>query len=104
MGITSAPGRVCRTTTLGDATLVTVNTAEGPIDLLAPATPDQRGAEAGAAGLRRLQWVRLHLSADVPFARLAGTTRHPQVRTLTLGAGLALAERGVPAYVVGEGS
>ena len=104
MGITGAPGRVRRTTSLADCTIVTVTTEQGPVDLVVRAMPDHRAAEAAAAGLWRLQWVQLHLDAEVPHARLAGTTRHPHVRTLSLAGGLALAERGVPAFVVGEGS
>lgn len=104
MGITGAPGHVLRTTSLGDGTIVSIATPDGSADIAVRAVPDHRAAEAAAAGLWRLQWVQLHLDAEVPHARLAGTTRHPHVRTVSLAAGLALAERGVPAFVVGEGS
>lgn len=104
MRLTDVPGRVRRTTSLGDCTIVTVSTAGEPHDVVLHAVPDHGAAQAAAAGLWRLQWVRLHLDVEIPYARLAGTTRHPHVRTLPLSAALALAERGVPAFVVGEGS
>jgi len=102
VGIT-ARGRVLRCTALGDHTIVTVDAPDGPHDLLVGAVPDHGAVAAATAGLWRLQWVQLHLGAEVPHARLAGTTRHPHVRTITVATALALAERGLPAFVVGEG-
>lgn len=96
-------GRVRRVTSAGDGSVVTVEGPDGLRDIALPCTPDGAGATMAKAGLWRLQWVRLHLDGDASFARLAGTTRHPHVRTLPLAAALALAERGVPAYVAGEG-
>lgn len=72
-------------------------------DLALPVEPDPAAAAVATAGLWRLQWVQLHLDGDAAVARLAGTTRHPHVRTIPAAAALALAEQGVPAYVVEQG-
>jgi hypothetical protein len=100
---TTGLGRVHSITAAAGRTIVTVHGADGLRDLVLPIEPDRRGAVAAAAGLWRLQWVRLHLDAAAPIARLAGTTRHPHVRAIPLAAALALAEQGLPAFVVEEG-
>ena len=92
-------GRIRNITGLGDRPTVTV----GDRDLVVAGAPARLAAEAAAAGLWRLQWVRLHLDGPTPHARLAGTTRHPHLRTISLDAALGLVARGVPAYVSGEG-
>ena len=96
-------GRVRRVTSAGGQTIVTVEDVDGLHDVVLPIAPDRRGAVAATAGLWRVQWVRLHLDVPAPVAHLAGTTRHPHVRTIPLAAALALAEQGVPAYVSREG-
>jgi hypothetical protein len=93
-------GRVRRITATQGRTTVTVDAADGPHELVLPIEPDRSGAAVAAAGLWRLQWVRLHV--DGPVAELGGTTRHPHVRAIPLGAALALAEQGLPAYVVAD--
>jgi hypothetical protein len=97
------PGRIRRITSAGGQTIVTVEQADGLHDVLVPIAPDRRAAQAAVAGLWRVQWVRLHLDVPAPIARLAGTTRHPHVRSVPLSAALALAEQGVPAYLSREG-
>lgn len=101
--ITTELGRVRWLTSAGNGSVVTVEGPDGLRDLALPCAPDHAGATVAAAGLWRLQWVRLHLDGDASFGRLAGTTRRPHVRTVPLASALALAERGVPAYVAGEG-
>ena len=96
-------GRVRSVTELEGRTLLSVEGVDGPFELVVPVAPDARAARAAAAGLRRLQWVQLVVDDVSPHARLAGTTRHPHVRVVPLGAGLALARQGLPAYVLGEG-
>jgi hypothetical protein len=93
-------GRLRHVTSLGDRSLVTVEGPVGPHDLVVPTAPDRAAAVAAAAGLWRLQWVRIDLGGGLPTARLAGTTRHPHVRAIPVCAALALAEQGVPAFVV----
>jgi hypothetical protein len=99
---TVALGRIHRLTSAGGQTIVTVADTDGVHDVVLPVAPDRRAAVAAAAGLWRLQWVRVHLEGATPTARLAGTTRHPHVRAVPLSAALALAEQGVPAFVCGE--
>ena len=96
-------GRVRHVAVLGERSLLTVDGPQGVHAVVTSQLPDAGLARAAAAGLRRLQWVRLHLDGPTPSAELAGTTRHPQVRTIPIAAGLALAVQGLPAYVVGEG-
>jgi hypothetical protein len=100
---TTGLGRVQRVTSAHGRTILTVDGPDGVRDLVLPISPDRAAGVAAAAGLWRLQWVRLHIDAPSPIARLAGTTRHPHVRSIPLSAALALAEQGVPAFVVGEG-
>lgn len=95
-------GRVRSVTSLDRRTIVSLDGPDGPVDVVVPLAPDGQAAVAAAAGLWRLQWVRLQLDGVSPHARLAGTTRHPHVRVITLAAGLALAAQGLPAFVVGQ--
>lgn len=101
---TNGVGRVRRITSAHGRTIVTVDGHDGVEDLVLPVAPDRQAATAATAGLWRLQWVRLHLDAPAPHGRLAGTTRHPHVRTIPLTAALALAEQGLPAFVDAEAS
>ena len=100
---TARRGRVVHLAGGRGQTVVTIDAGDGRRDVVVPLEPDHRGARAAAAGLWRIQWVGFDLDAPVPVARLAGTTRHPHVRTIPLAAGFALAEQGVPAFVLGEG-
>lgn len=101
VGTATGSGRVHRVTSVGNTTLVTVDGPDGLHDVAVAVAPDRALATVACAGLRRLQWVRVDLDVEVPSAILAGTTRHPQVRRVTIGAALALAEQGVPAFFVG---
>lgn len=93
-------GRVHRVTSVGGRSIVTFEGADGLHDVAVPVGPDRRAARVAAAGLWRLQWVRLRFDAGVPTALLAGTTRHPHVLAIPVSAALALAEQGLPAFVV----
>jgi hypothetical protein len=96
-------GRIRRITSAGGQTIVTVEHVGGLHDVVVPIAPDRQAAQAAVAGLWRVQWVQLHLDVPAPIARLAGTTRHPHVRSIPISAALALAEQGVPAYLGREG-
>ena len=53
-----------------------------------------------ACGLRRVQWVRIDLTADVPRAEVAGIGhRQPVIRPIPLRTANALAASGVPTLV-----
>lgn len=100
VSVTRGLGRVLGITSASGRTIVTVNGPDGLRDLALPVAPDRAAAVVAASGLWRLQWVRIHLDVASPMARLAGTTRHPHVRAISLSAALSLADQGVPAFVV----
>ena len=96
VGTSTGTGRVHRITSVGERTLATVDGPDGLQDVVVAVAPDRERAAVATAGLRRLQWVRVDLDAEVPTAHLAGSTRQPHLRRITIGAALALAEQGVP--------
>ncbi len=82
------------------STILTVRTAGGgERDLVVSAAPDPVLARRVTAGLRRLAWVRIDLSAPVPRCQVFGTSRTPRSLSVPLAAALSLADVGLPVVV-----
>jgi hypothetical protein len=59
-----------------------------------------KDSRPGVAGLRRVSWVRIDLTGDVPRAEVAGVGQHrPVTRTVPLNVAADLTAAGVPTYV-----
>lgn len=77
-----------------------VRTGGGEVHVAVPAAPDGRAADRVAQGYRRIVWQRIELEGDRVECRLRGVRhRLPSERPISLGAALALVERGLPTVV-----
>ena len=65
-----------------------------------PRQPDSRAARAVERGFRRLAWQEIDLTGVEPKATVRGLRyRLPEVRSVSVGAALALAQSGLPTVV-----
>lgn len=72
----------------------------GMDDVVVAAAPSVPQAAAATSGLRHLSWVRVVVrEGAVVAAELAGVTRHPVRRGVSVPAALHLASTGVPTVV-----
>ena len=68
-----------------------------------PDLPDVMGGVVATSGLRRTHHVLIVLDGGTATCTVAGITRAPVRRPVSLGAALALVAEGVPAFLVAEG-
>jgi hypothetical protein len=85
----------------GPSTEVVVRAGDGGITLVdVPGRPDRAAAERVGAGLRRLVWQRIEVAGPEVRCTVRGVRhRLPCERSVSLGAALGLAERGLPTVV-----
>ena len=84
---------------------LTVRAADGALlHVTVAATPDRRAADHVSAGFRRLVWQQIDVDGSRIECRLRGVRhRLPSERPISVGAALALVERGLPTVVRVEG-
>lgn len=70
---------------------------------LVPGLPDAVAGAVATSGLRRTSHLLIVVEGGTATCSVAGITRSPVRRPLSLGAALALADRGVRAFLVAEG-
>ena len=103
--VETVAGLVAAVTPRGASTEVTVRSPHGDEALVElPATPDGRAADRVEAAYRRMVWQRIDVDGGHVACRLRGVRhRLPTEQSISLGAALALAERGLPTVVRVEG-
>lgn len=92
-----SPARLCSLSTDGRSSIAGLGSDLAVIAL--PGAPDPRCGGAASLGLRRVHHVTIDVRPVGVTCTVAGITRAPVRRRVTLGTALALAGRGVPTFV-----